>query len=158
MPSLELLANLATSWKLGHQVATLNKCNTFFQNLIFSWHQNIIGSNVGQHLEMLEIWPQGCVNCIVTLPCIALLALPVSIELVSSSVRVNSVKFHKPSLEKVRPIDRTPGIPGTDKKLAKLFGIRRWSVRRPLESLFEHALVANMLRVICFASKQQLQP
>ena len=69
-----------------------------------------------------------------------------------------SLKFHKRSLQILGPIDRTPGIPGSDKKLAKLFGIRRWSVRRPLESLFEHALVANMLRVICFASKQQLQP
>ena len=40
---------------------------------------------------MLKICPPGYV----TLPWIALLALSVSIELVSSSARVTSVKFHK---------------------------------------------------------------
>ena len=42
-------------------------------------------------LQMLLIWPPGCVTCIVTLSCIAVLALRVSIELVSSSARVTSV-------------------------------------------------------------------
>ena len=52
------------------------------QNLIIRWH----------HLHCLQIWPPGCVTCIATLPWIALLALSVSIELVSSSARVTSVK------------------------------------------------------------------
>ena len=47
------------------------------------------------------------------------MALSVSIEFVSSSARVTSVKFAKGVsvcyLERSRPIDRTPGIPGSDK-------------------------------------------
>ena len=43
----------------------------------------------------------------------------VGIELVSSSDRVTSVKFQKGVLERSRPIDRTPGIPGSDKKIKK---------------------------------------
>ena len=73
------------------------------------------------HLNWLQIWTPGCVTCIVTLPCIALLALSVSIELVSSSARVTSVKFHKrlsvSLLERTGPIDRTPGTPGSDKNI-----------------------------------------
>ena len=44
---------------------------------------------------ILALWPLGCITCIVTLPCIALLALSISIELVSSSARVTSVKFQQ---------------------------------------------------------------
>ena len=44
----------------------------------------------------------------------------VSIEFVSSSARVTSVKFQQgvsvTQFERSRPIDRTPGIPGSDKK------------------------------------------
>ena len=69
---------------------------------------------------MLQIWPPGCVTCIVTLPWIVLLALSGSIELVSLSARVTSVMFQKglsvSQLETTGPIDRTPGTPGTDKK------------------------------------------
>ena len=42
-----------------------------------------------------------------TLPWIVLLALSVSIELLSSSARVTSVKFHKPLSLTTRHIDRT---------------------------------------------------
>ena len=49
------------------------------------------------------------------------MSLSASIELVSSSARVTSVKSAKPlvvsQLETPGPIDRTPGIPGSDKKL-----------------------------------------
>ena len=83
------------------------------QNLIIRWH----------HLHCLQSWPPGCVSCIATLPWIALLALSVCIELVSSSARVTSVKFHK-GLSRTDgqtsgPIDRTPGLPGSDKNRVK---------------------------------------
>ena len=57
---------------------------------------------------------------IATLPLIALLALSVSIEFVSSSARVTSVKFQKgivSEFETSEPIDRTPETPGSDKNL-----------------------------------------
>ena len=59
--------------KFGHQVAPL----ALVPKLAIKW----------QHLQILQICPPGCV----TLPWIALLALSVSIELVSSSARVTSV-------------------------------------------------------------------
>ena len=53
-------------------------------------------SNTGHQVAPLEeTWPPGYVTCIATLPWIALLALTVSIDLVSSSARVTSVKFAK---------------------------------------------------------------
>ena len=73
------------------------------QNLVISWH----------HLHCLQSWPPGCVTCIATLPWIALLALSVSIDLVSSSARVTSVKSaqglgvtqsHRWDQEYLRPI------------------------------------------------------
>ena len=49
------------------------------------------------------------------------MALSVSIEYVSSSARVTSVKFAKGGsvsyLERSEPIDRTPGTPGSDKNV-----------------------------------------
>merc|ERR1712001_668723 len=52
-------------------------------------------------------------------PQIALLASPASIELVSSSARVTSAKFHKVlvhrDIERPGPIDRTPETPGSGK-------------------------------------------
>ena len=45
-----------------------------------------------RHLHWFQSWPPGSVTCIATLPWIALLALSASIELVSSSARVTSVK------------------------------------------------------------------
>ena len=52
------------------------------------------------------------------------MALSVSIEFVSSSARVTSVKFQKgiglTQFERSRPIDRTPGIPGSDKNMWKM--------------------------------------
>ena len=56
------------------------------------------------------------------MPWIALLALSVSIELVSSSARVTSVKSYKRQFvcdgQTSGPIDRTPGLPGSDKNAA----------------------------------------
>ena len=46
-------------------------------------------------LYYFQIWPPGGATCITTLPWIALLASSVSIELVSSSSRVTSVKSQK---------------------------------------------------------------
>ena len=51
---------------------------------------------------------------------IALLALSASIELVSSSARVTSVKSAQSSwgyFQTLGPIDRIPGIPGSDKNI-----------------------------------------
>ena len=70
---LALKANVATSWKFGHQV----------QNLVIRW----------RHLHWFQCCPPGWVTCIATLPGITLLALSVCIELVSSAARVRSVKF-----------------------------------------------------------------
>ena len=67
---LALKANLATSWKFGHQV----------QNLVIRW----------RHLHWFQCCPPGWVTCIATLPGIALLTLSVGIDLVSSSARVTS--------------------------------------------------------------------
>ena len=56
------------------------------------------------------------VECISKLPGIALLVSSARIELVSSLTRDTSVKSTKVTqLETLGPIDRTPGIPGSDK-------------------------------------------
>ena len=69
-----------------------------------------------RHLQVLQIWPPGCVTCIVTLPWIAPLASSVSIELVSSQPESHQISLTKVSeLETLGSIDRTPGIPGSDK-------------------------------------------
>ena len=97
MVPLALVPHLATRWhhlhylqiwppdgttciscKFGHQMAQLG----LVQNLVIRW----------RHLHCLQSCPPGCITCIATLPWIALLALSVSIELVSSSARVTSVK------------------------------------------------------------------
>ena len=70
------------SCKFGHQVAQL----ALVQHLVIRW----------RHLHCFQSWPPGWVTCIATLPGITLLALSVSIELVSSSARVTSVKSQKP--------------------------------------------------------------
>ena len=70
-------------------------------------------------IAWFQSWPPGCVTCVATLPWIALSALSVSIELVSSAARVTSVKSATRSLtqwETTGPIDRTPETPGSDKK------------------------------------------
>ena len=78
-------------------------------NLVIRW----------RHLHLIQIWSPSGAICIATLPWIALLSLSASIELVSSSARVTSVKSAKgvgvTHLETPGPIDRTPGIPGSDK-------------------------------------------
>ena len=90
------------------------------QNLVIRW----------RHLHCLQSWPQGWVTCIATLPWIILLALSVSIELVSSSARVTSVKSDLISLHKVSdgvtsgPIDQTPGLPGSDKNVHAHFLVK----------------------------------
>ena len=58
-----------------------------------------IGSKFGHQLAPFALLPKLATrlhHCIATLPSIALLALSVSIELVSSSARVTSVKSYKP--------------------------------------------------------------
>ena len=100
MSSLTLVANLVTRWRHLHQLqiwpphgATYFSCKFSHQmaplalvaNLATRWH----------HLHWFQSWPPGNVTCIATLPWIALLALSVSIEFVSSSARVTSVKFAK---------------------------------------------------------------
>ena len=48
---------------------------------------------ISHRLHCFQSWAPGRITCIATLPWIALLAISVSIELVSSSARVTSVKF-----------------------------------------------------------------
>ena len=136
MAPLALFANLATRWsrlhklqiwppddtacissKVGHQMALV-------QNLVISWC----------HLHCFQRWPPDCVTCIASLPWIALLALSVSIELVSSSARVASVKStqglsvsHSDGRTS-GPKDRTPGLPGSDKDDIDLKMIR-WKMK-----------------------------
>ena len=79
------MASLENSSKFGHQMAPL----ALLTNLVTRWY----------HLHQFKIWPPDgttWVTCIATLPWIALLALSVSIELVSSSARVTSVESVKP--------------------------------------------------------------
>ena len=67
-----------------------------------------------------QSWPLGCVTRIATLPWNAILALSVSIELVSSAARVSQLSLQQGLLvcllQRTGPIDRTPGTPGSDKK------------------------------------------
>ena len=102
MELLALIANAATciSCKLGPQVAQL----ALVQDLVISWH----------HLHCFQSWPPSRITCIATLPWIVLL-ISVSIELVSSSARVTSVKSRKRDGHRPRPIDRTPNLPGSDR-------------------------------------------
>ena len=69
---------------------------------------------VSCHLHWSQILPLVSTTWIATLRRIALLALSVSIELVSSSTRVTSVKFQLyqslSDTQICRPIDRTPCI------------------------------------------------
>ena len=93
----------------------------FFWVCIFSFVANwfkIWSSGDVTCIAWFQSWPPGCVTCIATLPWNALLALSVSIELVSSSARVTSVKSQQRSRREWRtsgPKDRTPGLPGSDK-------------------------------------------
>ena len=111
--------NLFEILKLGHQnepLAHVTKCSlqvaplALDPSLVIRW----------RHLHLIPIWSSGGATCIATLPGIVLLSLSASIELVSSSARVTSVKSAKglwvSQLERLGPIDRTPGIPGSDKK------------------------------------------
>ena len=75
-----------------------------------------------RHLHCFQSWPPGRVTGLATWPWIGLLAWSVSIELVSSSARVTSVKSTQRSLTYLLtysltsgPKDRTPGLPGSDK-------------------------------------------
>ena len=84
------------------------------QNVVIRW----------RHLHCLQSWPPGCVTCIATLLWIVLLALSVSIDLVSSSARVTSVKSTQRLVvcdgQTSGPKDRTPGLPGSDKNMSSL--------------------------------------
>ena len=75
-------------------------------------------------MHCLQSWPPGCVTWVTTSPWITLLALSVSIDSLSSSARVTSVKSYKrlgvTDGWTSGPIDRTPGLPGSDKKILAL--------------------------------------
>ena len=70
-------------------------------------------------MHLIQIWSPGGATCIATLPWIALLALSASIQLVSSSTHQLS-QPNMTHLERLGPIDRTPGIPGSDKNVLKV--------------------------------------
>ena len=91
--------NLATTW---HQMAPL----ALVANFVIRWcHLHCLATRLYHYTA--------------TLPWIALLALSVSIGLVSSSARVTSVKPTQgvglTHWRTTGPIDRTPGTPGSDK-------------------------------------------
>ena len=69
--------------------------------------------------------------CIAILPDIALLVSSVSIELVSSSARVTSVKSAEPLRQRPIPIDQTPGTHGSDKKQQICISTWQWSLEAP---------------------------
>ena len=111
MAPLALIANLATRRHHLHQLQIRSPSGT-----------TCIGSKFGHQLAPFALLPKLATrlhHCIATLPWIALLALSVSIELVSSSARVTSVKSYKPLVvclwRTSGPKDRTPGLPGSDK-------------------------------------------
>ena len=89
----------------GHQNELFALIANLTTRRVLKWH----------NLLCFQSWPPDCIICIATLPWIALLTLSVSIELVSSSARVTSVKSHKGVLRTSGPKDRTPGLPGSDK-------------------------------------------
>ena len=87
MELLALIANLATRRHHLHQLQIGSPSGT-----------TCIGSKFGHQLAPFALLPKLATrlhHCIATLPWIALLALSVSIELVSSSARVTSVKSYK---------------------------------------------------------------
>ena len=87
MELLALIANLATRRHHLHQLQIGSPSGT-----------TCIGSKFGHQLAPFALLPKLATrlhHCIATLPWIALLALSVSIELVSSSARVTSVKSTK---------------------------------------------------------------
>ena len=113
MELLALIANLATRRHHLHQLQIGSPSGT-----------TCIGSKFGHQLAPFALLPKLATrlhHCIATLPWIALLALSVSIELVSSSARVTSVKSTQPLgvclWRTSGPKDRTPGFPGSDKNL-----------------------------------------
>ena len=67
-----------------------DNANRAIQDIEFKFEIQDISSNFGHQMAPLALVP-----ILATLPWIALLALSVSIELVSSSARVNSVKFQQ---------------------------------------------------------------
>ena len=65
---------------------------------------------------MLQIWPPGCITCIVTFPWIALLALLLVLSWYLQKAESHQLYLQNlPQLERLGPIDRTPGTPGSDK-------------------------------------------
>ena len=91
------MAPLTNSCKFSHQMAQLG----LVQNLVIRW----------RHLHCLQSWPPGCVTCIAALLWIVLFALSVSIDLVSSSARVTSVKSAKGGRTDRQTDIRTSGHP-----------------------------------------------
>ena len=105
MELLALIANLATRRHHLHQLQIGSPSGT-----------TCIGSKFGHQLAPFALLPKLATrlhHCIATLPWIALLALSVSIELVSSSARVTSVKSYTTSWSDGQtsgPKDRTPPL------------------------------------------------
>ena len=102
------MAQLGLVQTLGYQVAQLG----LVQNLVVRWRHlcNCIGSKVGHQVGLYAL-----PHC---------LELSVGIELVSSSAKVSSVKSQQVAHSLTHsltsgPIDRTPLLPGSDKKHVK---------------------------------------
>ena len=121
--------------KFGQQVAPLASVLNLWHHLN-CWYDPLFQIVVTRwcHQHWLQFWAPGCFLCtLLALHWIALLALSVIIELVSSSARVTSVK----SAQRLRlthsmtsePIDQTPGLPGSDKNYVANFLLHRGKKR-----------------------------
>ena len=84
--------------------------------------QICIGSKFGHEVSPLALVfkvVHQVASCIATVPLIALFALSVGIDLVSSSARITSVKSQKGVSVTDNRTQRTPGLPGSDIKDVK---------------------------------------
>ena len=93
---LALVVNLASRCQMALFAFLVNLAN-FLHHQVYTYVTLLdlvtILATRWRYLHYLQVWPPGGASCIAILPWIALLAVSVGIELVSSSARVTSVKF-----------------------------------------------------------------
>ena len=88
---------LATRWRYLHYLQVWpTGCLTCIVTLPWIAYQckwrHLVASDHVTCIAWFQIWPPGCVTHVATLPWNALLTLSVSVEFVSLSARVTSVK------------------------------------------------------------------
>ena len=139
MAPLVLITNLATRWRHLHsfqfwpQYGTLHWLQIWppdgdtciRSNFGPRWHLALVANSATRwhHLHWFQRWPPGNVTCIATLPWIALwhYQLVLSLypyQLVSPQLSFKKVARTLTQFERSKPIDWTPGTPGSDKKVS----------------------------------------